>query len=90
MSQPMQIQMFSFPLFLFFALDSDVDAHGHEYINSKEAGFSVCLLKSEQLQQAKMIYHYNERCLQLPIDELIKYKAFGSIDERDPSPPLTL
>ena len=45
------------------------------------------MLKSEQLQQAEMIYHYNER---LPIDELIKYKAFGSIDERDPSPPLTL
>ena len=67
--------------------DSDVDAHGHDYINSKEAGFSECLLKSEQLQQAKMIYHYNER---LPIDELIKYKAFGSVDERDPSPPLTV
>ena len=61
MSQPMQIQMFSFPLFPFFALDSDVDAHGQEYINSKEAGFFQ--LKSEQLQQAKMIYHYNERCL---------------------------
>ena len=75
-------------MFPFFALDSDVDAHGQEYINSKEAGFFQ--LKSEQLQQAKMIYHYNERCLQLPIDELIKYKAFGSIDERDPSPPLTL
>ena len=70
--------------------DSDVDAHGHDYIYSKEAGFSACLSKSEQLQQAEMIYHYNERCLQLPTDELIKYKAFGSIDERDPSPPLTL
>ena len=70
--------------------DSDVDVPGHDYINSKEDVFSVWLLKGEQLQQAKMIYHYNERCLQLPIDELIKYKAFGSIDERDPFPPLTL
>ena len=63
---------------------------GHDYIYSNEAGFSACLLQSEHLQQAKMIYHYNGRYLQLPIDELIKYKAFGSIDERDPSPPLTL
>ena len=55
--------------------DSDVDVPGHDYINSKEAGFSVCLLKGEQLQQAKIIYHCNEKCLQLPIDELIKYKA---------------